>query len=157
MRLAALLLAATALLSAQERNPVRWKLAVGPGIVPPGGKTTATLTAVIEPGWHLYSPRKLEGGPIPTTIAVPPGQVFRQDGEITMPPPLARQDDAFGMEVEYFEGEVEFAVPLQAAGDAPPGKTAVVLTARYQVCDDKICLPPRTVKVEASAIIQAGR
>jgi hypothetical protein len=34
------------------------------------------------------------------------------------------------------------------AANAKPGPATLMVNARYQACDNKLCLPPRTVKLE---------
>jgi thiol:disulfide interchange protein DsbD len=79
---------------------------------------------------------------------LPEGQPFLLAGDIEAPTPLRKPDETFGMEVESYEGTVEFVLPLAAATNASGAKTLTV-AVRYQVCDDKLCLPPRTVRVAA--------
>src|SRR5579871_6737818 len=49
-------------------DPVQWSLSLKSSAVRPGGKVLATLTASIQPGWHLYSPTTPKGGPNPTKV-----------------------------------------------------------------------------------------
>ena len=52
------------------------------------------------------------------------------------------------MEVELYEGEAMFALPVKVAAGAAPGPQKLVVSASYQSCNNKLCLPPKTVKVE---------
>ncbi|MBL0156995.1 MAG: protein-disulfide reductase DsbD N-terminal domain-containing protein [Bryobacterales bacterium] len=133
-----------------QAAPVQWAVtapAAG-SAAKAGGKLAVTVTATIAPGWHLYSLKKMEGGPIATTIVLPEGQPFRLAGAIDASAPLSKFDDTFQMDVESYEGGAEFVLPLAVAKDAKPGAAPLAVHARYQVCDDKQCLPPRTVKLE---------
>lgn len=60
------------------------------------------------------------------------------------------------MEVGYFEGSAEFALPVRVAPGAAAGPQKVLVSVSYQTCNDRMCLPPRTVKLELPAEI-AGR
>jgi len=56
------------------------------------------------------------------------------------------------MEVEMYEGETGFTLPVQtAAGTA--GEHKLVVSASYQSGNNKLCLPPKTVKVELPVTI----
>lgn len=137
-------------------QPVRWSVtapAARSG-VQAGGRVEVRLAAAIAPGWHLYSMKRLEGGPVATTIGLPGGQAFRLAGAVDEPPPLTKFDDSFQMEVEWYEGLAEFTLPVAVAKDAKRGAETMVVNARYQVCDDKQCLPPRTVKVEVPLTVE---
>ena len=46
-------------------DPVQWSLALKQASVKPGGTVLATLTATIQPGWHMYSMTTPLGGPNP--------------------------------------------------------------------------------------------
>jgi hypothetical protein len=56
------------------------------------------------------------------------------------------------MEVQLYEGEAEFTLPLKVSG-AAMGAWKVIVNASYQTCDNKICLPPKTVKIELPVTI----
>jgi len=139
-----------------QSTPVKWTLtAPKPATeVKPGGRVDAVLEAEIAAGWHLYSLKKLDGGPIPTSIAIPDGQPFRLAGPIDASPPLSKHDETFDMEVESYSGSAEFKLPLEVAKDAKPGSAILTVNARFQACDDKQCLPPRTVKLELPLAIK---
>jgi len=138
---------------AQQLNPVKWSLSA-PASARPGERFEATLTATVDEGWHLYSLRPLEGGPIPTDVAVPPPQQFRMIGQIDAPVPLSAHEEAFGMSVEFYFGEVEFVLPIEVSRNAKPGKQKLSVTARYQACDNTQCLPPKTVRAESAVTIK---
>ena len=90
-----------------QAAPVQWAVtapAAG-SAAKAGGKLAVTVTATIAPGWHLYSLKKMEGGPIATTIVVPEGQPFRLAGAIDASAPLSKFDDTFQMDVESYEGK----------------------------------------------------
>jgi len=149
IRLAALLTALTAATAtAQEKslNPVAWSLKVV-NATAANGAMTAELTAKIEDGWHLYSLTPIANGPKPTRITLPAAQAFELAGEIEAPDPFVGTDPNFGIEVEYYEESVTFKLPLKRR-DGPGGEKLLV-EARYQTCTSQLCLPPKTVKLEA--------
>lgn len=131
---------------AQEKipNPVVWSLKAGAA---PDGALTAELTAKIEDGWHLYSLRPIADGPKPTRITLPAEQAFELAGEIEAPDPFVETDPNFGVEVEYYEESVTFKLPLKRRAGRDGDK--LLVEARYQVCTSQLCLPPKTVKLEA--------
>jgi DsbC/DsbD-like thiol-disulfide interchange protein len=139
-----------------QTAPVQWSISApaARSVVNAGGKVAVTLAATIAPGWHLYSLKKLDGGPIPTSIAVPAGQSFVLAGALDATAPMTKFDDTFQMDVETYEESAEFVLPVEAAKDAKAGAAALTVNARFQVCDDKQCLPPRTVKIELPLEIQ---
>jgi thiol:disulfide interchange protein DsbD len=60
---------------------------------------------------------------------------------------------SFGMEVELYEGDAAFTLPVRVAAAAPAGPQKVIVNTSYQTCDNKICLPPKTVKVEVPVTV----
>ena len=157
MRTLLILAALACPLAAQDAepklNPVRWTLSA-PASAKPGERIEPRLMAVIEEGWHLYSLHQLEGGPIATQIAVPGPQHFKLIGVIDAPVPLTAHEEAFGMSVEFYFGEVEFTLPVEVNRDAKPGAYKLAVTARYQACDNKQCLPPKTVRLESTVTLK---
>src|SRR5262249_1538207 len=130
MRRLLLAIALTSCLSAAPADPVAWKLTPIGKPVKPGAKFQVKLTAVIESGGHLYSLKPVAEGPIPTRIWIAPGQPFQLAGAIGAAEPTTVQDPALGMEVEMYEGEAAFTLPVQAGSSA--GEEKLVVSASYQ-------------------------
>jgi DsbC/DsbD-like thiol-disulfide interchange protein len=144
--ISAALLAAT--LVAATPDPVAWKLQIKANSVKPGTQFPVNLLAKVQEGWHLYSLKPMAEGPIATRIWIADGQPFSLAGGIHAPDPQVMQDPTLGMEVELYEGEALFTLPVKLAVGAAPGLHTLVVSASYQSCNDKLCLPPKTVKVE---------
>jgi Disulphide bond corrector protein DsbC len=141
-------------LFAAPPDPVSWKLQGAPvKPVKAGARFQVKLVAAIESGWHLYSLKPMPEGPIPTRIWIAEGQSFALAGAIKAAEPASVQDPALNMEVEMYEGEAEFTLPVQAATSAS-GVQKLVVSASYQTCNNRLCLPPRTVRVELPLTIQ---
>lgn len=138
----------TLALTAAPPDPVTWKITDGP-VTPlkPGARFNVTLTATVTPGWHFYSMKPVAEGPTPTRIWVADGQPFPQAGAIWATTPRTLQDPTFDKEVETYEGEPQFKVPLRVPSNTDTGSLMLVVNVSYQACNDKICLPPKTIKV----------
>jgi thiol:disulfide interchange protein DsbD len=146
--------AMAACLAAAPADPVAWKLQNPPAApVKAGARFNVKLLAEVQDGWHLYSLKPMVEGPIPTRIWIAEGQPFSLAGAVQAPDPQVMQDASFGMEVELYEGEVEFTLPVRVASGAAPGAQKLVVSASYQSCNNKLCLPPKTVKVEVPITI----
>jgi DsbC/DsbD-like thiol-disulfide interchange protein len=141
------LLAAT--LFAATPDPVAWKLQIKANSpVKAGTQFAVSLLAKVQEGWHLYSLKPMAEGPIATRIWIADGQPFSLAGGIHAPDPQVMQDPTLGMEVELYEGEALFTLPVKLAAGVAPGPHTLVVSTSYQSCNDKLCLPPKTVKVE---------
>ena len=143
----------TACLAAAPADPVVWKLNPPAAPVKTGARFTVKLLAEVQDGWHLYSLKPMAEGPIPTRIWIAEGQPFALAGAIQAPDPQVMQDPSFGMEVELYEGEAVFTLPVRVATGASPGAQMLVVSASYQSCNNKLCLPPKTVKVEVAITV----
>ncbi|HXG83033.1 MAG TPA: cytochrome c biogenesis protein CcdA [Pyrinomonadaceae bacterium] len=144
-----------ALLLAQ--NPVSWTLesdAEGKTLES-GEKIKVKLKANIEKNWYLYAVEQPEGGPYPTKISIAENSPFRIDGKSQSPAPVIKFDPNFNLETKYFAEQAEFNLPVSASAKVEADELAV--NVKYQVCDDKICLPPKTVKVSFAGFEDARK
>ena len=160
--LALALVVAAAAGPAQEVDPVAWSLTAKPPEKPlqRGDRIQAVVTAKVESGWHLYSTTATAGGPEPTTIAVPPATAFELAGAIGSPQARTEPDANFGRDVGYYEGTVNFTVPVRYRQATPSAKTTLNVQVRFQACNDRLCLAPRTKNLQvaiASAAASAPR
>ncbi len=138
-----------ALAGAAAQNPITWKIErSGRGPVEPKARLEVVVTAAIEDGWRLYSITQPPGGPITTRIRLLKDQPFVQDGRIEGQPPLREIDRNFDMEVEYHEGSAAFQVPVRVAESANAGPENLRIETIFQSCNEKLCLPPKTVRLE---------
>ena len=152
------LLLCTPPLAAQVENPVRWSLALqGPKTVAAGSTVTLALTATVDEGWHLYSTTQPPGGPVATRITVAEGGPFELLTSPVGPAPRIAFDPNFSMETEFYDADVVFDVSVRVSETAPPGPYELVVNARFQACDERFCLPPRTERLVVPLQLVAGR
>ena len=141
--------------AAFAQSPVSWSLesAAKGKIVKEGESFKADLKAQIEGNWHLYAVEQPEGGPFPTKIILPEESLFKIEGKINSSKPITKPDANFlvdekPLETKFFEKEAAFNLPLTATGET--NVSDLTVNVRFQVCDDRLCLPPKTVKVSFS-------
>ena len=133
-------------------DPVQWSLELDPASVSPGQRVVGLLKAEIESGWHLYSPTTPAGGPIPTKIELAESPSV-ESWKLFQAQPNRRMDDNFNLETETYEDEAVFQFDIHLAEDVPPGSKELEAKVRYQVCDDRLCLPPVRKTATASLTI----
>ncbi|PYS86014.1 MAG: hypothetical protein DMF62_17335 [Acidobacteria bacterium] len=126
-------------------------MSVSPAGVPAGGKGLAKINASIGAGWHMYSITQGAGGPIPTRITLAEGPFAL--GRISGTKPAVKLDPNFGINTESYSGNATFNVPFTVNADAPTGDSALNINVRYQVCNDTVCMPPKTLKASAALTI----
>jgi thiol:disulfide interchange protein DsbD len=122
---------------AQLSNPVKWTF--------DKKKTSNTeydllFTATIEKGYHLYSDKLPEGGPIATTISYDSITGFSLEGLITTnTKPTKVFDKTFNMDLEYFSNKVTFIQRIKLTGNST---TQIKGRVEYMSCNDETCTPP---------------
>ena len=133
--------------AAQAQNPIHWTMARADNKpITAGAPFTVVVTATIDPGWHLYS---LTQGPPPiaTALTVKDGTPFAPAGSIESSPPKTAFDQNFGIDTEFYEDQASFNVPVKAKAGTKDGAYKLIVTAFYQTCNDRICLPPKSEDV----------
>jgi thiol:disulfide interchange protein DsbD len=101
------------------------------------------LTVQVAAGWHIYPVDAAEDNK--TTIELKPGPK-KVAGEIRQPPKKRHRkvyESGYVEEYDYFDGAVEFRVPLAdsgAAGDAVTGAIS------WSACNEDGCLPIATAE-----------
>ena len=142
-------------LVAQE--PSHWSLTADSSakVLKSGDTVEFKLKTDLDEGWHLYALDQPAGGPIPTTIKIADGSPFTLDGEISSPKPIVRPDQNFvvdgkPIDTKFFEKTVEFEIRSKATADTTAD--AFALSVRFQLCNDKFCLPPKTLKITTAGV-----
>ena len=136
------LLMISAFAQAQIYNPVKWSTSTEKVNE---SDFELVLTADIESGWHLYSQKVPEGGPIATTISFTEDpESFQLLGSPEEGEGHEEFDNVFEMDIKYFETRAVFRQRVRVLTDE---KTTVVGAVEFMVCDDANCLPPTEVDV----------
>ena len=140
-------------------RPVRWSVVGGsqPRQASSGRTTRITIQADIARGWHIYSLTQKSGGPIPLRLELVAAADVVVRGLIDAPKPDRTFDKNFGIETELYSGSPRFTIPVGVAARSLGGVKKVQIAARYQVCSDKLCLPPRTDKLDVALRIASRR
>jgi uncharacterized protein YyaL (SSP411 family) len=128
-------------------DPVKLSATVTPAQPGPDGRQTITLVMEIAQGWHAYANPPGNDSVIPTTVTIT-AKHKPEEVKVNYPPGKELKDPDLGLKVFVYEGKTVIKVALrrpQVGGQ--PDASPLELSVRYQVCDDKRCLPPRTVKV----------
>jgi thiol:disulfide interchange protein DsbD len=129
---------------------------IEPASAYPGEHVRLLVTAKIARGWHIYSlvPQG-EFAPPPTALTV------QADGLTVLAPPyetnpVEKRDVVFDMNLAYHPDTARFYQNLQVPPDRPLGPAAVSGEIRYQVCNDRLCTPPRKETLRASLGVSPG-
>lgn len=123
----------------QAPNPVSW-MATYKSISASEGEIV--ITALIEKNWHTYSQRPTADGPIPTSFSFPLSKQYQLDGKTEESQAHEEYQEAFGAKVFLFSDKAEFRQKIKILGK---GGFPISFKVEYMSCDDKMCLPPKTV------------
>ena len=123
------------------QNPVSWtfsskKLS--------NGNYEIHMTATIQNGWHLFSQAQPEDAiAIPTSFAITSNPLIELVGKIKEEGKLEKfHDKELDLSANQYSQKVNFVQTVKLKGKV---KTNFTGSVEYQTCDDKKCLPPKTV------------
>lgn len=102
------------------------------------------LTATMDNGWHLYSQTQpADAIAIPTKISFTKNPLVVLTGKIAEIGKMEKfYDKTVKVSANQFSKTVTFVQKITLKAVA---KTNIAGTVSYQTCDDKQCLPPKTV------------
>lgn len=126
---------------AQLADPVRWNYSAKKI----ADKTYEVhVTASIQPNWHLYSQQQPEDAiAIPTSIRFNKNPLVVLNGAIKEVGKMELfKDEKLKLSANQYSGKVDFVQVVKLKAGT---KTNITGSVEYQTCDDKKCLPPKTV------------
>ena len=121
---------------AQLTKPVIWNL--NQRSLSNKGEIELSITAKIQSGWHIYSTKLPDGGPVKTSFTfTPDSSCFRLIGETTpLSAPTKEFDKIFNMDLEFFSKEVVFVQKIRLL---TPKSFEIKGSVEYQSCNDETC------------------
>ncbi len=122
-----------------QQNAVSWSFEVNQ-VDSEKGEYELIYHANISDGWHLYSQflASEDAGPLPTEFVHTKNENINLYGDIQEEQPHSEMDDAFGVVVNYFEGQTRF---VQNVTLAQPKNTMLEGSIYYMVCSESMCVP----------------
>lgn len=143
--LLALMLAATAADAALQH--VATAVADEAPTVRAGESVTLRVTVSIKPGYHVQANPVLNPAlkPLLLTVQAPPS--IRAGAPVY---PQAKRLRLLGTDEDLviYDGTFVLEQPVSVSKDSRPGETEFEGSLRYQACDDRRCLMPRTLPVQ---------
>ncbi|HEX7070149.1 MAG TPA: cytochrome c biogenesis protein CcdA [Rhodothermales bacterium] len=136
------------------RDSVDWAMELRPAQAAPGESVVAHVTARIRPGWKMYAMDSPAGRPV--NVSIEDSEAFQSVGPTSQSEAHEGYDPNFDTVVRYFEGQAAFRILIQLASDAPMGSLPVRGTAVFMICNDRMCLPPTPVPIEANLVVAAA-
>ncbi|HEX3110032.1 MAG TPA: cytochrome c biogenesis protein CcdA [Thermoanaerobaculia bacterium] len=110
-----------------------------------GDQVTGVATVVIPSPWHINSAKPLDSFAIPTVLSFDPATAELVDAKYP-----AHELKAFSFsgnqQIAVYEGTIQIPFTAKVKGDK------IKASLRYQSCNDKVCLPPKTIDAELSMV-----
>jgi len=131
----------------QAKAPMPVKLSAKAGPIAADRTQLITLVMEIDKPWHAYANQPGDDSLTPTSVQVS-SEPKPESVKAAYPRGEPFMAPGFNKPVFIYEGKVTIPITIKRAEvNGKPDTGPLTLSVRYQVCDDKTCLPPRTVKV----------
>lgn len=103
------------------------------------------LPLQLREGYHVNSNKPPDPYLVPLRLTWDSGPITA--AEIIYPKPDFRKVDFFAGSLPVFSGHFELLTRFKIQASVPPGLVNVAGKLRYQACNDRMCLPPKTIDV----------
>lgn len=127
---------------AQAQDPVTWS-ATYHRIGDKEGEIV--IAGALQKGWHTYSMRPTDAGPIPTSFTLSPSKDYSLAGKPAESGATEEFDKAFDAKLFVFHEKAELRQKIRLKGTAAFSLTVKV---EYMSCNDMMCLPPKTATLQ---------
>ena len=123
------------------------KAAAGEARVAAGGAGEAVVSLDIAEGWHVNANPPSDKFYIGTEVQAE-AQGGVTPGKPVYPPALTKKFQFSNQPLAVYEGRVVVRLPLRADASAAKGRQTFRARVRYQPCNDRECLQPRTIEAD---------
>jgi hypothetical protein len=110
-----------------------------------GGTADASLALKLDPAYHVNSNTPTDPYLIPLRLTWNSGPL--ETVEILFPPPRTEKFGFSQTPLSVFTGEFSITTRFKAASAAAAGPSILTGKLRYQACNDRTCLTPKTIEV----------
>lgn len=110
------------------------------------------LKVAIQQGYHANSSKPAEAYLIPFKLTWEAGPL--EAVEIVYPPAKMQRFSFSETPLSIYDGVLEVTTKFKKTATAQPGPAVMTGKLRYQACNDKMCLPPRTVEIKQTLVIE---
>jgi hypothetical protein len=110
------------------------------------------LTVQVKNGFHVNSTTPDDEYLIPLRLTFTSGAL--QVADISFPKPKMKKFEFATKPMSVYEGDIRTTAKLKIPANAPAGIQTLVGKLRYQACNDRMCLPPRTLEIKVPVEIR---
>ena len=108
-----------------------------------GATVEVKVPIQLREGYHVNSDKPPDPYLIPLRLTWEPGPFFAF--EVVYPQPSLQKVDFFAGLLPVFSGRFELITRFKVAASVQPGLVNLPGKLRYQACNDRMCLPPKTI------------
>lgn len=138
--------------TAQIPDPVQFSVFNMPDTVLAGESFDIELSASIEGVWHLYSVlNDPDAGPFPTSFTANSSNFFFTSQVLESKADI-EFDPNFETDLGWHSSFAQFTLPISIY-TSKLGTQILDIEAFYQVCDDRVCLPPTSKSIIATVFV----
>lgn len=117
-----------------------------------GAEFDFPLKLIVRPGYHINSNTPAEEYLIPTVLVWEPGALAPKS--VAYPKAETVRYEFSAKPLLVYSGTVTIVTRFAVARGASPGAAMLNGKLRYQACNDKMCLAPRTLEVSTSVKVE---
>jgi hypothetical protein len=110
------------------------------------------LTVQVKSGFHVNSTTPDDEYLIPLRLTFNEGPL--QVADIMFPKPKMQTFQFATKPMSVYEGDIRTTAKLKIPANAPAGVQTLIGKLRYQACNDRMCLPPRTLEIKVPVEIR---
>lgn len=138
-----------------SRGDASWSIGSQPETVRPGERLAVQLQVSIDEGWYMYALDSPAGKPLRVDFdSLPRGVALQTPLHQTVP--TKKYDPNFDSEAFFFEDQAEVQAGFQVADSLEAGTYELRGSVRYMVCNDQMCMPPRTEELTVQTTVEGG-
>lgn len=139
----ALFLVSSVAFAQSKLNPVSWSFSAKKI----ANKTYEVhFTATLSNHYHMYAQKIDADGPVPTSFSFAKNPLLSLQGPVKeIGKKITVLEKVWNAKVSYYDDKVDFVQVVKSKVAAP---TSLKGSVEYMVCDDKQCLPPKTVEFD---------
>jgi len=142
--------------ASSTKEHVKAKVFLSLDKLPAGGKCKFVVILDVQDGWHINANPPRPDNMIATKVTIQAKQkskqletIYPEGSELTM--------EDLDEPVSVYEGQVLIRGEIQAPADAAGKTEEMEFQIKYQACNEKTCLPPKSLKLAGKIdIVKAG-
>jgi Disulphide bond corrector protein DsbC len=110
-----------------------------------GAMTQVKVSLELRPGYHCNSNKPSDDYLIPLKLTWAPGPL--ESPEVTYPTPQMEKYSFSPTPLSVYSGNFDLLTKFKVSASATPGQAIITGKLKYQACNDRMCLQPKTIDV----------